>query len=83
MDFLLDNVGWVTYVFADGTIRNIHTTFNKKMLYEYGIVLMPDFLFDLDHLQLVRWSDNIVDVQINKEKPVANDEVSKFESRFI
>lgn len=83
IELLLDGEAWIVLHFMDGTTNTFKSTFNTDILKRFGITLMPNFLFDLERLQLIRWRDDIVDVEIFSKRPEYEDEVKKFENRFV
>lgn len=83
IEWLLDGSAWVSFCFTDGTVQSFLTSLNKDVLIEYGIIPVKDFLLDLEQLRLIKWREDIQDIQITREKPVYQDEVNRFGSSFI
>lgn len=78
-----ESICYVTLKFADNSAKVIRTTLNKDILKEKGIRLKTNTFFDLDTYTYVPFRDDIMDIEISKEKPIFDSEVINFANRFI
>lgn len=83
MEKLINGKAWVIFTFSDGTKQCVYTTLNTKIMKEYGVPLKPHTLFNLHTLQYVPFREDAKSVDIVDTKPIFDEEVLNFASRFI
>ena len=80
---LTDEIGYVTFVFADGSRQTIKTTLNKEILREYGVSILEDRLYDMEHAEYVPMRKDAVSIEVSENKPEAGGGLNGFATRFI
>lgn len=75
--------GWVDMIFADGTRQIVHTTLNKDLLHRNGAIARENAFFDLERQNYVPFRKDAVAIKVYRSRPVFDEEVLQFASRFI
>ena len=83
MEVLLKGVGYLCMTFVDGSMKVIRTTLNKELLSKYGVSAKEHHIFCLDTGNFYKLRGDAVDINVTAEKPIFENEVNEFASRFI
>lgn len=83
MEELLNGIGYVAFIFTDGTRQTVHTTLNNQILKTYGVTPKQETIYDLDHAEYVRIRRDAVSVEVTTVKPKVEEALNHFANRFI
>ena len=83
MDELLNDFGYVQFLFQDGTSQIIYTTLSASLLERRGAVLRAGYLYDVQHGEYVKIREDAVQVYISKDIPKVKGGLDEFAHRFI
>lgn len=83
MDLLCKDKAWVVFNFKDGTKVTIFTSISEKILRAEGVEPRKDYLWDFNRGIYIPFRSDAESVDIFKERPLFDEEVLNFASRFI
>lgn len=83
MERLYHKKAWVVFRFQDGTRITINTTLSHALLQKEGIMPRKGFLWDFNRNRYMKFRRDAVSVDVFDNRPVYDEEVLQFASRFI
>ena len=83
MDMLYKGKAWVVFNFKDGTKITIYTSLSVKVLRSEGVEPRKNYLWDFNRGIFVAFRQDAESIDIFEDKPLFDEEVLNFASRFI
>lgn len=83
MERVTKGIAWIVFTFSDGTKQCLRTTLSKEVLEGLGVTPRENALYDMEQNLFVPFRKDAIDVAFFDEKPLFEQEVLQFASRFI